>query len=289
MPRGVSPLDEARLQGRLWTPAQLRTALWLDAADLSTISVTTGISEWRDKSGNGRHVSQATGGTQPTLTRNGLNGLPVLSFNGSQYLTSPAAVSTWNFLHNTNGSTVIAVWKAGNVSDPNTFYALLGTNGAASANIGYALAYEDRVTASRNNTGFAQVSRGVAGQVAVINITADGVHPANTPVIISQVADPSNGTAANRSFLRMNQTLAQGNLNTFAPVATNASFALQIGASGNNRDPMVGYIAEIIVLAFIASTRVLRVIDGYLAWKWGLRDALIAESPFRNRPPLIGD
>jgi hypothetical protein len=289
MPRGLNPYDEAVVQRRLWTPAIIRSALWLDANDLSTISVATGISEWRDKSGNGRHVSQATGGTQPTFTRNGLNGLPVLSFNGSQYLTSPAAVSTWNFLHNTNGSSVFAVWKAGNVSDPNTFYALLGTNGAASANIGYSLGYEDRVTALRNNTGVASVSRGVSGQSAVINITADEAHPANTPVIISQVADPNNGTAANRSFLRINQTLTQNNANTFAPVATNASFALQIGASGNNRDPMVGYIAEIVVFSSILNDRVRQQVEGYLAWKWGLRTSLVASHPFANRPPLIGN
>jgi hypothetical protein len=290
MPRGINIVDEAILQNRLWTPSVVRPALWLDANDLSTISVATGISEWRDKSGNGRHVSQATGGTQPTFTRNGLNGLSVLSFNGSQYLTSPASVSTWNFLHNTNGSSVFAVWKAGNVSDPNTFYALLGTNGAASANIGYALAYEDRVTSSRNNTAFALVSRGVGGQSAVVNLTADGVHPANTPVIISHVADPNNGTAANRSFIRVNNGAAiQQNTSTLAPSASNASFALQIGASGNNRDPMVGYIAEIVVFSSIVNDRVRQQVEGYLAHKWGLRTSLVASHPFCNRPPLIGD
>jgi hypothetical protein len=289
MPRGINIVDEAILQNRLWSPAILRTALWLDANDLSTISVATGISEWRDKSGNGRHVSQATGGTQPTFTRNGLNGLPVLSFNGSQYLTSPASVSTWNFLHNTNGSTVIAVWKAGNVSDPNAFYALLGTNGGLSANTGYYIIYDDRVSSLRNNVAVVQISRGISGQAAVSYATADNVHPANTPVIISHVADPNNGTAANRSFLRINQSLTQGNTATNVPVSTNASFALQIGACGNNQIPMVGYIAEIVVFNSIVNDRVRQQVEGYLAHKWGLGTSLVASHPFLNRPPLIGD
>ena len=289
MPRGTSLYDEARVvQGRLWTPGQIRAALWLDGDDLSTISTGTGVSELRDKSGNGRHFTQGTGGTQPTLTQGGLNGRNVLSFNGSQWLTSPAAVSTWNFLHNTNGSSVFAVWKAGNISDPNAAYSLLGTSAIASANIGYALITDDRVASSRNEKVIAQIVRGASGTEAVGNLSADLAHPPNTPVILSHIADPNNGTAANRSFLRINRTLIQANASTLAPSASNASFALQIGAAGNNAAPLTGYIAEIVVLASLASTKVRQQIEGYLAWKWGLRTGLTAGHPFANCPPLNG-
>ncbi len=289
MPRGVSPLDEARIQGRLWTPAQLRTALWLDAADLSTISVATGASTWRDKSGNQRNFSQATGSTQPTLTPNGLNGNNVLSFNGSQWLTSDSTVATWNFLHNTNGSSVFAVWSAGNISNPNADYGLLGTNATTSANIGYEITFADRVASSNNEKVLGRITRGVSGAPALSNLSVDQAHPPNVPTILSHIADPNNGTAANRSFLWANKTLTQANANTAAPSALNASFALQIGACGNNASPLTGYIAEIVVLASIASAKVWQQIKGYLAWKWRLRNALIAGSPFLNRPPLIGD
>jgi len=270
-------------------PDQLRTALWLDAADLSTISVAPGVSELRDKSGNGRNFAQGTGGAQPTLTPNGLNGRNVLSFNGSQWLTSVNTAATWNFLHNSNGSSIFAVWKAGNIADPSAIYGLMGTNTGLSGITGFYIVYDDRVGSSRNNRVLTQVSRGVSGNSAAQVQTADGAHPANVPTIISFISDPNNGTAANRGFLRINRTLTQTNVDTSAPVATDASFALQVGAVGNNALPLVGYIAEIIVLAFIASTRVRQQIEGYLAWKWGLRDALITGSPFLNRPPLIGD
>jgi hypothetical protein len=287
MPRGVSPLDEARLQGRLWTPVQLRTDLWLDAADLSTISTATGVSEWRDKSGKARNFTQGIGGTQPTLTPNGLNGRNVLSFNGSQWLTSVNTAATWNFLHNANGSSIFAVWKAGNISDPNAIYGLMGSNAASSANIGTYIVYDDRASASRNNGVLAQVSGG--GSTSLSVASADGLMPANTPVILSHIADPGNGTAVNRSFVRVNKTLSQANASTAAPSVSAASFALQIGALGNNTLPLVGYISEIIVLASIANTRVRQMIEGYLAWKWGLRDALTTGHPFANRPNLIGD
>ena len=289
MPRGYNIVDEAILQNRLWLPNVLRPALWLDANDESTITIDTGVSEWRDKSGNERNFTQGTGGTQPTYTLDGLNGKSVLSFNGSQYLTSISAASVWDFLHTTNGSTVIAVWKAGNVSNPNTIYSLLGNNGAASANIGYYLIYDDRAGIPRNDRLLAQISKGVSGQSPVENVTADGVHPANTPVIISQVADPNNGTAINRSFLRINRTLTQNNVNTFAPTSSNASFSLQIGAAGNNVVPLTGYIAEIIILSSIASNSTRQLLEGYLAWKWGLQNNLSQDHPFLNRPPFIGD
>ena len=87
MPRGVGLnriYDEARLQGRLWTPAQWRPSVWFDAADLSTISVVgNDVFEWRDKSGNGRHVSQATAANRPTLRQNVQNGLPGLDWGSA--------------------------------------------------------------------------------------------------------------------------------------------------------------------------------------------------------------
>lgn len=49
-----------------WTPAAITTALWLDAADSSTITLNgSTVSEWRDKSGNARHAAQATAASQP--------------------------------------------------------------------------------------------------------------------------------------------------------------------------------------------------------------------------------
>jgi hypothetical protein len=53
--------------------------------------------------------------------------------------------------------------------------------------------------------------------------------------------------------------------------------------------PLTGYIAEIVVLASIASGVVRQQVEGYFAWKWGLQNSIVANHPFRNRPPNIGD
>ena len=70
-----------------WTPAEITTELWLDAADASTITESGGaVSQWSDKSGNGRDFIQNTALLQPTYNSTGFNGLPAISFV-SQYLT----------------------------------------------------------------------------------------------------------------------------------------------------------------------------------------------------------
>ncbi len=57
----------------------LRPALWLDAADPSTLTFNgSNVSAWRDKSGNGNHASQGTAIRQPIYRAAGINGLPAL-------------------------------------------------------------------------------------------------------------------------------------------------------------------------------------------------------------------
>lgn len=67
--------------------------VWLDAADSSTVTIATGVSSWRDKSGTGNTVVQATGALQPTYESAVQNGLNIVRFNGTtQYLakTTPS-------------------------------------------------------------------------------------------------------------------------------------------------------------------------------------------------------
>jgi len=65
--------------------------LWLDAADTSTITESGGdVSEWRDKSGNGNDVTQATAADQPVTGTRTINGLNVLDFTGTSWMRTVA-------------------------------------------------------------------------------------------------------------------------------------------------------------------------------------------------------
>jgi len=53
-----------------WTPNLISSALWLDAADTSTVTLNgSTVSQWADKSGNGRNVVQATAANQPIYVK----------------------------------------------------------------------------------------------------------------------------------------------------------------------------------------------------------------------------
>ena len=72
----------------LWSPKLLAPALWLDAADLTTITSSGGaVSQWNDKSGNNRHFVQATSTLQPS-TGASVNGNNAITFNGNKVMAS---------------------------------------------------------------------------------------------------------------------------------------------------------------------------------------------------------
>ena len=83
-----------------WTPVELggNLALWLDADDAPTITLNgSTVSQWQDKSGNARHVSQATASVQPAYLANDLNGKAGIDFylNKGLFSTSTPVVSFW--------------------------------------------------------------------------------------------------------------------------------------------------------------------------------------------------
>jgi hypothetical protein len=269
----------------LWSPANITTALWLDAADASTVTESSGlVGQVNDKSGNGRNFT-ASSGARPTYSANTLNSRAVFTFNGSQWLTSTNTASTWNFLHNTNGSTVIAVWKSGNNSNPNAAYALCGTNAGSASNRGSILFYDDRTASSRNNRIVGLVTAS-AGNTVISNVSTDDAMPANTPVIVYHGGDPGNATAANRSSLQVNGGSAIAtNTNTATATSSDATFTLQLGADGNNTASLTGYVAEFIVLTSVASTEIRQKLEGYLAHKWGLTANLPNDHPYKTVGP----
>lgn len=62
-----------------WLPSDMTTSAWFDASDSGSITESGGsVSQWNDKSGNARHLTQATGSKQPTYVSS-----QYLSFDGT--------------------------------------------------------------------------------------------------------------------------------------------------------------------------------------------------------------
>ena len=88
---GTTTISQGTLQ--LGVAATFATAAdvaeWFDAADASTITTAGGaVSQWRDKSGNARHLNQGTAANQPRHLSNALNGRSVVRFDGDDVLSN---------------------------------------------------------------------------------------------------------------------------------------------------------------------------------------------------------
>jgi len=122
----------------LWTPSELTTSLWLDAADSETITVdgSNNVTAWQDKSGNGRDAV-SEGSSEPSLSGT------FVSFQGSEYLVISGTVPVSNdmsvFVVFSRSAGVLSLPLGGSVSNEppyatywdgtNTIYSGLGSTG----------------------------------------------------------------------------------------------------------------------------------------------------------------
>ncbi len=280
---GSDTSDAATLT--VWSPSLLTgLQLWLDGADSSTIlegvadTAEDGdlVTQWSDKSGNARHAT-ATTTARPTYRASSQNDRGTLEFNGSSNYLATGAAGAFNFLHNGTDSLVMVVLKPGTSSNPNVYAPILGNNSGSSANIGYSLAYDDRVAIPRNNTLFSFVSKGTSGQTVSLNLTQDGLLP-NQYSFVSDRLRASNATANIRSLLRVNNNLFDivNNTSSSAVSASNHTSIMRIGSEGSGF--FVGNIAEVIICNN-PNTSSYTTLASYLTAKWGLdADILTASS-----------
>lgn len=288
----VITVQRRRPDSALWTLANTATELLLLPDEVGAITTASGaLSQIRDFKDPGR-VFNGAAGSQPTYTPNALNGKAAITFNGSQWLTFAGLAAVFNMLHTAAGagSTVVAVWRAGTSSDPNTAFALLGNSGIATANHGFGILYDDRGALARNDAIIAQAARGVSGQPTTQNLSGNGAHPANTPVIIAHQFNPGEAIPANRSTLRINGAEIKNNTAANTPSTQNATFPLQIGAGGGNAFPLVGelYMASILPPGTNLDT-ILRT-EGYVAGPvagWNLQSILAAGHPWKSAAPTV--
>jgi hypothetical protein len=188
------------------------------------------------------------------------------------------------------GSTVVAVWKAGANSNPNAFYGLLGNSAFGTLNHGFAMGFDDRLGAVKNESALAQIVRGVLGQPTAQNASADNAHPVNTAVILVHTSNPAASLPAGRSILRINGTEIKNNTLTNAASTANATHLLQVGATGGNAFPLVGEIFMLGILPPGTTQDTILLAEGYAAGPeagWDLQDRLVAGHPYKSAAPTV--
>lgn len=252
-----------------FTPASLTgLQLWLDASDASTLyDATSGgslvaadgaVARWEDKSGNARHATQGTSANRPARKTAIQGGKDVLRFDGSNdFLSLPSSTATFKFLHSSD-HTIFVVFE--NTND--SYAALVSTSTGSSLSAG-ALLYAE------SNTVVNQVYRNVDGSFVITNASGQNFLPLGFTVL-SLVAKPTDGTAANRSAIRKNGGSPVANNSDTAAVNTgNATSDLRIGAA-DGAGFVNGDIAEVIIYDTALSDADREAVENYLLAKWGI-------------------
>lgn len=289
----------------LWTPSLISSSLWIDFSDSSTLFDATtggspvtngvGIARAEDKSGNGRHFTQGTAGQRPTWNSGVKNSLGIARFDGGDWLDSSNSAAVWNFLHS-GDSSIFVVNKNGTSANPLAAYGWLGNNGGSSTNRGTSFWYDDRGLLTGMEDAFNGLSCDAGG---ILSYSGTTVGPPQTIAtefrnlitpnvfgLFSINSDPSNATASNRLKISVNGGNLTGNNSRTGGLSSNdATFTLQLGAVGNNAIPFIGDFCEIVIFDSILSTASRQLVEGYLAWKWGLEANLPVSHPYKNAAP----
>ena len=249
-----------------WTPADITTAAWYDAADVGAGAV----SQWSDKSGNNNHATQGTAAVRPTSGTATIGGLNTLSFRvgdgtNKQFLAAPDHPSL--NLDSSDGANIFSVFRhLGFVNNGST-----GLNAPLSKGqmLGADLAYGIRL-GSNQAVGF----------------------KAGTDILVSA------SSSANQSLLfsgTRNDTTRTGSIHIngiFANSATKATAILSDNTSPLyfGRDSTTGRYSDVdfgeilVVGGTLADTDRQR-IEGYLAHKWQLAGNLPDDHPYKATAP----
>lgn len=233
--------------------------LWLDAADTSTISVSSNaVTQWNDKSTNAYTFTQGTSANRPSSGTRTINSKNVIDFDGSNdFLSSTADKSVWNFLHNPTGNTTF--WVI--LPDATTNYSVIAfTNEGQGVYNGFTFQY---VATSPQNLYY-----GIASNTTVCDLSF--ALTTGSAALYTFKADPANATLGNRLKYYKNNGAATGT-NTSSGTATtnNAYITLKIGGY-TGYTHFDGAIGEVIAYSSILNDSDREKVVGYLLRKWGI-------------------
>ena len=252
------PFRNAPPYTRSLLPIDITPSLWLDAADVSTMTLSgSNVTQWNDKSGNGRNASNLQTGA--LLTTNVQNGLSVLRFNGStnnysvSYSSFPRTaytIFTVQFLSDSSSTYRRVIHGGASTNDQFLFVGVVGQNVATFTGSGSAWNDLNANTPNSNNLNLWRiVTTWVSGSTL-------------TPYVDGTAQNNKTGTTAAFNNLTIGLSSASGNQRWF------------------------GDVGEIIIFDSALSTGQRQQIEGYLAWKWGLVSNLPSTHSFKRIQPL---
>ena len=238
-----------------WTPILSSPSLWLDASDISTITLNSGnVSQWNDKSGSNKNATQSNSTYQPQLLNSAINGLSVINWGSSQNSKSIGYSSA--------GLVVKDVFIVGDFDGSafNNYNTLFGPFDAVNP-VGIV---------SLTNNYFYNYSDNTAYYFTNYYLNASS-SDSNLNVFPS-IASP---------FILMAQATRTDNNNWSSGynVGADREYAVSLNRT------WTGWIGEVLVFPSSLSVEDQAKVEGYLAHKWGLQSNLPSNHPYKIVPP----
>jgi hypothetical protein len=244
----------------VFTPVQISgCSLWLDAADTTTMSFSSGsnVSQWNDKSGNGNNFTGVSNPQSGTATINGLNAIDV--FTNSNAYFSNASISF---------STPFSIFGVGIVKGILAVetQAFLGSATDAFLTIQFQFGNPQLNAWPRNAplTGFAYNSG---------YTTLSTISNANVLLGMTVTAGSLPGLFLNGSQLSLFESSNAGSYTITG---------LQIARRATQANYWNGHIGEVLIYSGVLPTSQRQAVEGYLANKWGLVGNLPASHPYKK-------
>jgi hypothetical protein len=258
----------------VWNPSMISTALWLDAADASTVTTVSGnVSQWNDKSGNNRNASQSTSDNRPTYSATGFNSKPGAVFNGSSQL-----LEITNALSLTRNIGSISFFFAAHTSG------LTGSNQALMA-FSIGTSFPDRVSCAYLQDTKLRIGgrRLDADSFAVASSSGSW----NTSPAVLCFQWEFAAAKASIFYNGANGDPLEATLHTAGNTSdTDSQVIPKIGAvAAGTGNFFNGPIAEIVITTSTITTNTRQRIEGYLAHKWGLTANLPSDHPYKTVGP----
>jgi hypothetical protein len=266
---------------RLLTPDKIpgiNIAAWFSTMESGSVILDgTTVSQWRDISGNNRHVTQAIKANQPTYTPDGLNRKPALSFDGADWLfnANPGAL-----LRNVASGTVAAVMNYTDATIQRIPIAAMNGTGAGV-----------RLGAMLQSAGILNIaSRRLDAEQPFSTVTSPPAYTNGTNVIQVGVARYSagaldqfvNGAAAGTGSFPSSGNSSDTDSATLVIGGTSADDGATV-----NINQMLGFVSEVLITNTALSTTDRQQLEGYFAWRRELQANLVNNHPFKFSPPYI--
>lgn len=244
---------------------------WYDATDAATTQPANGatVSTWKDKSANAYNAT--SGGGDPQFVANAQNGLPGIFFPISPLTYYSASIPATTFR---NATTYFIVYKNLQDAGNNT---LLVRGSATNYDSNPMIISQYRYITMYDISGGTLAGKQYAGAQAYNT----------TPSIFNMALDQKGNSLVERVNGTLVNTFAGNNL-TFAFNPNTADFNLELLLIGTRFGlfdvQFCGIFNEILAFSEAPSETERQAIEGYLAWKWGLRTRLPANHPYYSNP-----